>query len=79
MNTFERVRTRVAQQLDIDAAQITSEASLKDDLAADSLDVVEIIMALEEEFDVEFDEAASNLTTMEQITDYIENKTGVHA
>ena len=79
MNTFERVRTRVAQQLDINAAQITPKASLKDDLAADSLDVVEIIMALEEEFDIEFDEAASNLTTLEQITVYIENKTGAHA
>jgi acyl carrier protein len=73
-NTFERVRGIVAQRLDIREEQITPEASLKDDLAADSLDLVEITMALEEEFEIEFGDEAMTLTTMEQIVDYIQGK-----
>jgi acyl carrier protein len=73
-NTFERVRGIVAQRLDIREEQITPEASLKDDLAADSLDLVEITMALEEEFEIEFGDEAMALTTMQQIVDYIQGK-----
>jgi acyl carrier protein len=79
MNTFERVRCIIVQRLDIGEEQITLETSLKDDLAADSLDLVEIVMALEEEFEVEFDDETSNLTTVAQIVDYIDRQMGATA
>ncbi|MCW3097443.1 MAG: acyl carrier protein [Chthonomonadaceae bacterium] len=73
-NTFDRVRSIVAQRLDIREEQVTPAVSLKDDLAADSLDLVEITMALEEEFEMEFGDEAMTLTTVEQIVDYIQGK-----
>jgi acyl carrier protein len=74
VNTFERVRSIVAQALSKNEEQITPEASLEGDLAADSLDVVEITMALEEAFCVEFGEEAFALTTIQQIVDYIQGR-----
>jgi acyl carrier protein len=75
MNTFERVRKVLVEQLDVSEDEVTPTASIVDDLGADSLDVVEIIMGLEEEFDVEIpDEDAEKITTVQQIIDYVEEK-----
>jgi acyl carrier protein len=72
---FAKVQTVVADKLDVDAAKITSEASFTNDLGADSLDVVELVMALEEEFDVEIpDEEAEKLQTVQSVVDYINTK-----
>ena len=65
---FEKVRAAIATQLDIDEAQITMESKLIEDLKADSLDVVELIMDLEQEFDVEIpDEVLPNVQTVGDI------------
>ena len=75
MNTFERVKKVLIEQLDVAEDEVTQTASIVDDLGADSLDVVEIIMGLEEEFDVEIpDEDAEKITTVQQIMDYVEEK-----
>lgn len=75
MNTFERVKKVLVEQLDVSEDEVTPQASVIDDLGADSLDVVEIIMGLEEEFDVEIpDEEAEKLTTVQKIVDYVNDK-----
>ena len=74
MSTFERVRSLIAQGLNINEEKITPEASLREDLSADSLDVVELTMALEEDFEVEFGEDAMALSTVQEIVDYIQEK-----
>ena len=62
---FERVKTIVVQQLEVDKEQVTEEASFANDLGADSLDTVELVMALEEEFDIEIsDEVAEQIDTV---------------
>lgn len=68
----ERVKTIVVEQLGVKPEQVVAEASLIDDLGADSLDTVELVMALEEEFETEIpDEEAEKIRTVGQITDYI--------
>lgn len=68
----ERVKKIVAEQLGVKEEEVTSEASFVDDLGADSLDTVELVMALEEEFDCEIpDEEAENITTVQQAIDYV--------
>ena len=71
---FEKIRDIIVEQLDLDDADsLAMETSLKDDLDADSLDAVELIMQIEEEFEVEIpDEVASNMKTVKDIVDYIE-------
>jgi len=67
---FEKVRDIIASQLDIDPATITAESRLVDDLKADSLDIVELIMDLEQEFDVEIpDEELPNVHTIGDIVE----------
>ncbi|OQA33939.1 MAG: Acyl carrier protein [Betaproteobacteria bacterium ADurb.Bin341] len=71
-NIVERVRKIVAEQLGVNQADIKNESSFVDDLGADSLDTVELVMALEEEFDCEIpDEEAEKITTVQQAIDYI--------
>lgn len=68
----ERVKQIVAEQLGVDDAQVTPEASFMDDLGADSLDTVELVMALEEEFDIEIsDEDAEKIQTVQDAINYI--------
>ena len=68
----ERVKQIVAEQLGVDDAQVTAEASFMDDLGADSLDTVELVMALEEEFDIEIsDEDAEKIQTVQDAITYI--------
>ena len=72
----EKVRNIIVEQLGVDAEEVKAEAHFVDDLGADSLDVVELVMALEEEFSLEIsDEDAEKLTTVKQAIDYI----GAHA
>ncbi|KUK34848.1 MAG: Acyl carrier protein [Caldanaerobacter subterraneus] len=71
---FEKVRDIVAEQLGIDPEEITMESSFIDDLGADSLDIVELIMALEEEFDIEIpDEDAEKIKTVGDVVEYLSN------
>lgn len=73
MTTFDKVKDIIVDSLSCDEEQVTSEASLKDDLDADSLDAVELIMAVEDEFDVQIpDEEANKMATVKDIVDYLE-------
>ena len=68
----ERVKKIVVEQLGVKDEDVTNEASFVDDLGADSLDTVELVMALEEEFETEIpDEDAEKITTVQQAIDYI--------
>jgi len=68
----ERVKKIVAEQLGVGEDEVTADASFIDDLGADSLDAVELVMALEEEFECEIpDEEAENITTLQQAVNYI--------
>ena len=70
---FDKVRDILAEQLDIDEDLITSESSIVDDLGADSLDIVDLVMSLEDEFDTEIpDEAIENIKTVGDIVHFIE-------
>jgi acyl carrier protein len=72
----KRVKEIIAEQLGVDEAQVTGEASFMDDLGADSLDTVELVMALEEEFDIEIsDEDAEKIQTVQDAVDYIVDHT----
>jgi len=78
MSTFERVKKVMVEQLGVSEDQVTMEASIVDDLGADSLDVVEIVMALEEEFEMEIpDEEAEKLATVGAIAQYIDGSAKV--
>jgi len=70
----ERVRKIVAEQLGVNESEIKNESSFVDDLGADSLDTVELVMALEEEFETEIpDEEAEKITTVKQAIDYVKS------
>jgi acyl carrier protein len=70
---FSKVKEIIVDSLSCDEEAVTLEASLKDDLEADSLDAVELIMAVEEEFDLEIpDEVATKMSSVKDIVDYIE-------
>ena len=73
MSTVEQqVKAIVAEQLGVKQEQVTNDASFVDDLGADSLDTVELVMALEEEFETEIpDEDAEKITTVQQAIDYV--------
>lgn len=74
-DTFERIKKIISEQLEIEESKITMNASLADDLNADSLDNVELIMALEEQFEIEIpDEEAEKLTTVKEAVDYVNSK-----
>ncbi|MFB5191532.1 acyl carrier protein [Alicyclobacillus fastidiosus] len=71
-DTFERVKKIVVDRLSVDADKISMEATFKDDLGADSLDIVELIMELEDEFDLEIsDEDAEKISTVGDVVTYI--------
>ena len=72
MSIEERVRKIVIEQLGVKEEEVTLEASFVDDLGADSLDTVELVMALEEEFETEIpDEEAEKITTVQQAIDFV--------
>jgi len=71
---FEKVRDILVEQLDVDEDAVTMESAIADDLGADSLDVVDLVMSLEEEFDTEIpDEEIENLKTVGDVVHYIED------
>ena len=76
-DTADRVQKIVVEHLGVEADKVTQEASFIDDLGADSLDIVELVMAFEEEFGVEIpDDAAEKITTVGDATAYIESNKG---
>ncbi|MDB9457622.1 acyl carrier protein [Dolichospermum circinale CS-1225] len=80
-DTFERVKKIIIEQLSVDKPEkVIPEASFIDDLGADSLDTVELVMALEEEFDIEIpDEEAEKITTVQAVVDYINSHVAASA
>ena len=73
--TFEKVQKILAEQLELDADEITMDSSLVEDLGIDSLDFVDIVMSLEDEFDTEFpEEDMVGIKTVGDIVKYIEDK-----
>lgn len=73
--TFERVQKIVVDQLGVDASEVKPEASFTEDLGADSLDTVELVMALEEEFEIEIpDEVAETIDTVGKAVEHINEK-----
>lgn len=76
---LEKMKEMIAEQLNCDAETITAETSFKDDLGADSLDLFELVMALEDEYNVEIpSEELTDLTTVGAVMDYLKSK-GVDA
>lgn len=72
---FEKMKEIVADQLNVDAEDVTMEASFKDDLGADSLDLFQLVMALEEEYEVEIpSEDLESLTTVSAVMQYLKDK-----
>lgn len=72
---FEKVQQIIVDELGVEASEVTLEASISDDLGADSLDAVELIMAIEDEFDIKVsDEAAQAFGTVQQIVTFIEGE-----
>ena len=72
MDIFERVKEILVEQLDVEEASITPETSILNDLEADSLDLVEVIMAIEEEFDIEIpDEEVEKISTVGEAVSFI--------
>ncbi|MBN1290795.1 MAG: acyl carrier protein [Candidatus Latescibacteria bacterium] len=75
MNLEERVKNLVITQLGVDAGKVTGDSSFIDDLGADSLDTVELVMAFEEEFDMEIsDDDAQTMKTVNDVINYLKDK-----
>lgn len=76
---LERVKEIIAEQLNLDASEITEDSSFKDDLGADSLDLFELVMAFEEEYEIEIpSEDLEKITTVGAVIEYVKSK-GVEA
>ena len=74
MNTFDKVKAIVVEQLGVDEAEVTIDSTFIDDLGADSLDIIELIMAFEEEFNVEIpDDVAEKIKTVKDTVEYIDS------
>jgi len=74
-DTFEQVKATIVELLGVDGAKVTREARFREDLEADSLDIVELIMGLEDKMSIEIsDEDAQNITTVGQAVDYIDGQ-----
>ncbi|WP_127058232.1 acyl carrier protein [Veillonella ratti] len=74
MTTFDKVKAIVVEQLDVDEAEVKIDSTFIDDLGADSLDIVELIMAFEEEFNVEIpDDVAEKIKTVKDTVEYIDS------
>ena len=72
---FDKIKDIIVEQLDVEEDAVTMEASITEDLGADSLDAVDLVMSIEESFDVEIpDEEVENIKTVGDIVKYIENK-----
>ena len=77
MSVQEKVKSIIVEQLGVEADEVTLEASFTDDLGADSLDIVELVMAFEEEFGIEIpDEEAEKISNVREAVEYIQNNAG---
>ena len=77
MAVEEKIKSIIVDQLGVDADEVTLEASFTDDLSADSLDIVELVMAFAEEFDIEIpDEDASEIVRVQDAVNYVSKKAG---
>lgn len=77
---FNKVQEIVADKLGVEVSEVTPQASFQEDLGADSLDIVELVMALEEEFSIDIpEEAAEKIVTVADAVNYIKTKTAVDA
>jgi len=75
MAVFEKVKAIIIDQLDVDEEKVTLSSHIQDDLGADSLDVVDLVMSFEDEFDMEIpDDQVENIKTVEDVVKYIEGK-----
>ncbi|MDH5465165.1 MAG: acyl carrier protein [Thiovulaceae bacterium] len=75
MALIDEIKEVVVEQLSVDAGEVKAESKFVEDLGADSLDVVELVMALEEKFDIEIpDEEAEKIQTVQNVIDYVESK-----
>lgn len=73
-DTLERVKRIIVDKLNVDPSEVTPEASIKEDLGADSLDVMDLVLELEDEFEMEIsDEDAEKISTVGDIVEYIES------
>lgn len=73
MSKFDKVKEIIVKQLNVEEGKVTPEASFTQDLGADSLDTVELVMAFEEEFNVEIpDDEAAKILTVQNVLDYLE-------
>ncbi|MBP5604342.1 MAG: acyl carrier protein [Ruminiclostridium sp.] len=73
---FDKVKSIIIDQLDVDEDKVTLNASIQDDLGADSLDIVDLVMSIEDEFEIEVpDDQVENIKTVGDIVKYIEEKT----
>ena len=80
MATADKVKGIIVEQLGVDEEEVTLEASFTDDLGADSLDIVELVMAFEEEFGIEIpDDDAEKISTVKNAVDYIDQHAGSDA
>lgn len=76
-STFEKIRGFLAEQLGVDASQITMDSDLLNDFEADSLDIVDMVMTLEDEFDIEVpDDAIENLHTVGDVVRFVDSQLG---
>ena len=74
MSVFEKLQEIIAEQLEIEPAEIDYDSNIIDDLGADSLDIVDLVMSVEDEFGIEVpDEALEGITTIEDMVKYIED------
>ena len=74
MSTFDKVKAMVVEQLGVDESEVAIDSTFIDDLGADSLDIVELIMAFEEEFNIEIpDDVAEKIKTVKDTVDYIDS------
>lgn len=74
MTTFDKVKAIVVEQLGVDESEVTIDSTFIDDLGADSLDIVELVMAFEEEFNVEIpDDVAKKIKTVKDTVEYIDS------
>ncbi|WP_420841070.1 acyl carrier protein [Anaerosalibacter massiliensis] len=72
---FEEIKSIISQQLDVDEDEITMDTSFQDDLNADSLDLVELIMTFEDEYELEVeDDEVENIKTVKDVVEYIQNR-----
>jgi acyl carrier protein len=77
MAVAEKVKSIIVEQLGVDEDEVTLDASFTEDLGADSLDIVELVMAFEEEFGIEItDEEAEKISNVREAVDYIQNNAG---